>query len=332
MASRILISRTDRLGDVVLTLPIAGYLKSVLPNSTIGFLCTEYTKSIVERSKYIDEIVIWDHLQSSDLSEQIKVFQRFDCIVHVYPNKKVAWLAKKARVPLRIGTSHRVYHWLTCNKLVNLNRKTSPYHEAQINFILFKHFGLKVIPDLKEIANYYGINPFVGEQFSAQYPKDKINIALHPKSGGSAREWNIENFDALIKLLDLKKYRIFITGSDSERSGIEPLLKKNPLVIDMVGKFSLDKFIEFLSSVDIFVAASTGPLHVSASLGKATIGLFPPVRPMFTLKWGPVGSRSSSLVVGNNNCEKCRKTKTCECVNDITPDMVLNKIESQIQK
>jgi ADP-heptose:LPS heptosyltransferase len=98
------------------------------------------------------------------------------------------------------------------------------------------------------------------------------------------------------------------------------LLKKNPMVIDMVGKFSLNKFIEFLSSIDIFVAASTGPLHISASLGKATIGLFPPVRPMFPLKWGPIGLRSSSLVVGNNNCEKCRKTKRFEnCIKLISP-------------
>lgn len=329
---RILISRTDKLGDVVLTLPIIGYLKNQFPNMEIGFLCTEYTKPLVGRSDYIDEILCWNHLQSFCTSEQIRTFQKYDCIVHVYPNKKVAFLAKKARIQLRIGTSHRVYHWLTCNSLINLERNKTRLHEAQLNFILFKRFGLKKVPDLKEVISYFSINTFSDEQFGTQYPNNKINIALHPKSGGSPREWSLENFDSLIKLLSTDKYRIFITGSESERKLIEPLLQNNPSVIDKIGSFTLDTFLDFLSSIDIFVASSTGPLHASAALGTITIGLFPPIRPIDPIRWGTLGLKASYLVEGSETCNKCKNTKICECINRISPDTVLKKIESELSK
>ena len=38
----ILICRTDNIGDVVLPLPLAGYLKQRFPDARIGFLCRAY--------------------------------------------------------------------------------------------------------------------------------------------------------------------------------------------------------------------------------------------------------------------------------------------------
>lgn len=329
MIKSILISRTDRIGDVVLTLPMAGYLKKHMPLLKIGFLCTDYTKPIVERSEHVDEIINWSDLQLLDIMNQVKKIEEYDSIVHVFPDKKIARLAKNAKVPWRIGTSHCVYNWLTCNKLVNLKRNKSFYHESQLNLILLRQFGLKEIPDLKEIATYYGIRHSV-DNFHSSYTDEKISIALHPKSGGSSREWSIENYDALIKLLDSSRYRIFITGSESEHSNLAPLIRNNSSVIDMVGKLTLVKFVDFLSSIDVFVAASTGPLHISAALGKIAIGLFPPKRPLFPLRWGPIGMRASYLTSGKEACTNCRKTNICECLNSISPIKVKKEIESQL--
>jgi ADP-heptose:LPS heptosyltransferase len=101
-------------------------------------------------------------------------------------------------------------------------------------------------------------------------------------------------------------------------------------VIDTIGVFTLDKFIDFLSSIDVFFAASTGPLHVSAALGTITIGLFPPIRPIFPSRWGTLGSKASYLVDGSETCTDCRNTKICKCVNRITPQTVQKKIESEL--
>ena len=51
---KILISRTDSIGDVILTLPMAGLIKKNYPDSVIFFLGRTYTKETIALSKHID--------------------------------------------------------------------------------------------------------------------------------------------------------------------------------------------------------------------------------------------------------------------------------------
>ena len=55
--SHILISRTDSIGDVVLTLPVAKFLKDRFPETKISFLGKAYTRPVIEACIYVDEFV-----------------------------------------------------------------------------------------------------------------------------------------------------------------------------------------------------------------------------------------------------------------------------------
>lgn len=61
---RIIISRTDSLGDVVLCLPVAGVLRRLFPQSTIIFLGKAYTRDLITSCEYIDEFADWEQLRS----------------------------------------------------------------------------------------------------------------------------------------------------------------------------------------------------------------------------------------------------------------------------
>jgi ADP-heptose:LPS heptosyltransferase len=152
--SRIIISRTDSLGDVMLTLPLAGLCKQLYPNCEVLFLGRTYTQNILSCFADLDRIITLDELQQMPMYQQINAIQDLhaDVIIHVFPNKQIAKLAKAAAIPLRIGTSHRIFHWTTCNKRVNLSRKNSPLHEAQLNLALAKPLGAKEHYTLEEIA------------------------------------------------------------------------------------------------------------------------------------------------------------------------------------
>jgi heptosyltransferase-3 len=43
----ILISRTDAIGDVVLTLPMAAYIKELMPGTIVSFLGRTYTQPVI---------------------------------------------------------------------------------------------------------------------------------------------------------------------------------------------------------------------------------------------------------------------------------------------
>lgn len=156
--NRILISRTDNIGDVVLTLPMAGAIKQKYPNAKILFLGKKYTKAVVECSENIDEFYDWDEIKKLNNKKEIFKNLKCDTIIHVFPNIEISKLAKEAKIKNRIGTNRRLFHWIYCNKKVSLSRKNSDSHECQLNLKLLEPLNIKDRFELKSIPDLYGFN------------------------------------------------------------------------------------------------------------------------------------------------------------------------------
>ncbi len=322
--NRIIISRTDAIGDVILTLPIAGVLKQQLPNTKVVFLGRNYTKAIVQQSRFVDEFISWDNLEVLSPKECIQALEQIkaDAIVHVFPNATIAKRAKQAKIPFRIGTSRRIFHWTTCNVKVQLSRKKSSLHEAQLNLKLLAPLGIKTDYDLKTLPDFYGfsIPQQPSEKVQALLSKDKFNLILHAKSHGSAREWGIDNFLKLIDLLPQEQFRIFISGTDKEKNELTPL-REHPKTVDVCSFFNLEEFIQFIALADGLMAASTGPLHIAAAFGKKAIGVYPVARAMHPRRWAPVGKQAKFLIF-DEHCPVCGSGKFCECIRKIEPQLI----------
>ena len=58
---KILVLRPDRLGDVILTLPVVRNLKEAFPEATITYLCTDYTSPILKTYSLISDLIIFNN-------------------------------------------------------------------------------------------------------------------------------------------------------------------------------------------------------------------------------------------------------------------------------
>ena len=326
----ILISRTDSIGDVVLTLPMAGIIKQFLPQSKLIFLGRNYTKDVIALSEHVDEFVSYDDVLKLNASEQIETFKKLKAthIIHVFPVKEIAHLAKKSGIKNRIGTTNRLWHWFTCNIKISLSRKNSDLHEAQLNTKLLTPLGITKEFSIEELVSAYGFTkvPTLEKIHLDLIDKTKTTIILHPKSKGSAREWGLDNFSNLITQLDKTKHQIFISGTAQEGELVKDLIAKHSEVINLTGKLSLQQFIAFIYQCDVLIAASTGPLHIAAALEKKAIGLFAPMRPIHPGRWKPIGKHANYLVL-NKDCSDCRKTMNCHCIREIKIMEVIKLIE-----
>jgi len=315
----ILISRTDAIGDVVLTLPLCGYLKSVYPDVKISFLGRTYTGPVINCCTAVDDFINYDELKALPLTEQAAFLKskNIDIIIHVYPRKEIANLARLARIELRIGTTNRLFHWFNCNKLVKLSRKNSTLHEAQLNIKLLSPLGINIIPAKEKLPDYYAFEP-KGElpmPIAGLFDKERFNLILHPKSHGSGREWSLDRFGELINMLPPHQFKIFITGSDKEKALLKDWIATLPVhIVDMTGKLSLDELIRFIGNADGLLAASTGPLHIAAATGIHALGLYPILPSIHARRWGPIGKKAEYI-----------ETKGGD-LNNITAEAVSSKI------
>jgi heptosyltransferase-3 len=236
----------------------------------------------------------------------------------VFPNKHVATIARQAGIELRIGTTNRVFHWFTCNKLVKLSRKKSNLHEAQLNLVLLQPFGLKEVQPLSAVIDHYSFvcKTLLPQALKNVFGGDKFNLIIHPKSHGSGMEWGLENYARLIKSLPADKFNVIITGSDKEKALLTEWIKTLPqTVIDMTGKMSLDELIAFIFNADGLLASGTGPLHIAAAAGINTLGLFPSVRPIHPERWAPLGKRAGYLESQTENLDSITTNMVSEKIN-----------------
>jgi ADP-heptose:LPS heptosyltransferase len=320
----ILISRTDSIGDVILTLPLAGYLKQRIPDCRIIFLGREYTRPVVACCTHIDRFLLKeDFLRMNSAADFGDLLP--DVILHVFPNRDIARKAKKLKIPLRIGTSHRLYHWFTCNRLPNLGRKNSDWHESLLNIKLSESLGIQTPENEDRLFECYGFNtPDCALPAELTARDGRCRIILHPKSQGSAREYPLEHYARLINMLPEKDYRIFISGTEAEGRVLKPLyqLLKRP-VEDITGTMSLTEFIHFISTCDALCAASTGPLHIAAALGIHALGIYVPLRPVYPSRWKPLGLHTK-VFVKSGSCVSCSDMSVCECIRSIQPEEIAN--------
>lgn len=325
IGKRIIISRTDNLGDVILTLPLLGYLKAVMPEVRIYFIGKAYTHAVIDKCIYVDKFIDREEI----LSEPEKLREiHADSILFIYPDRALARIAQKVGIRKRVATAHRWFNWLYCNHRVDFSRLRSRSHESQLNFKLLSPFKIYWDFDQKEMGALYGLVPTL-QDHRAQLSSTHFNLIIHPKSKGSAREWDLNNYLELAKSLPADRYRIFVTGLKNEGDVIrqeKPALFEQPHVTDMTGKLSLDELMSFVSQADGLVACSTGVLHLAAALGKFALGLYSPMRPIHPGRWMPIGPLAGYLVI-QKNCSDCRRSKECQCVNDITPAEVKQRIQ-----
>jgi ADP-heptose:LPS heptosyltransferase len=292
---KILISRTDAIGDVSLTLPVCVALKQQFPEAELVYLCRKYTAPVVACFEPIDDMLIYEELEALSNDERAFKLEGFSAVLHLFPNKIVANWCKQARIPLRVGTAHRLHHWWTCNLLPWFSRKRSDLHEAQLNFYLAKAIGYPNIPNWIEIKQTSAFR--VEDSLPAEFQSHDFSkvILLHPKSNGSGVELPFEKYAELSLLLVEKGFEVFFTGTEKEGELFRNQIPKNSKIKDVTGLWDLKTFIAIISKSKALIACSTGPYHLAGLCQIQAIGLFTNTRPIHPGRWAALGTQSKAL-------------------------------------
>jgi len=304
----------------------------------VVFIGRAYTAPVAAACPWVDEMVDFDELKKLPAAAQVGALRRYEAaaIIHVFPNRALAVLARRAGISVRIGTRNRWWHWLTCNRLVALSRRHSPLHEAQLNLQLLAPLApaeVMPLPAVAALVRLQAPEPLAPSwrQLLAQRSPGQLNVVLHPRSRGSAREWGLDNFGHLARLLHRAGHRVFITGTAAEGAELAGWLAENApyLAADLTGQLALPQFLALLAAADGVVAGSTGPLHLAAALGRHALGLYPPIRPMHPGRWGPLGPWAEYLVFDRPDCEDCRaRPAACTCIKAIAAGEVAARVRA----
>lgn len=332
----LLIVRTDRIGDVILTLPLAGIIKEHYPDCKISFLVKEYTAPLLYGSAPIDQIISLPE-ESGKLKflQALRILKKnkFDSALVVRPTFLVALLMLLAGIKFRIGTGYRWYSFLF-NKKIYEHRKYAEFHELEYNVHLLKYFD--IIESINRSNVKYNISidsrsELKIQQLLLEHIKDQSLpiIIFHPGSAGSAADLPVSKMKELIHLTAQGlNVNIVLTGNKQEIEICRQLTgEKN--VVNFAGMLNLEELKALINKAALLIANSTGPIHIASALGKNVIGFYPKVKACSPERWGPY-TEKAAVFQPKLECENCtiEKCKELDCMSSIE----MNEVFEQVRK
>lgn len=281
----VLVSRTDKIGDVILTLPLINEVKRLIPRARISFLISNKLENLIDGYKDVDKVFF---IEDININNFLKT-EKFDVAISVFPRKELAMAFYKAGIKYRAGTAYRLYSVLF-NERIKEHRKHADKHEADYNLNLLSFLGKEISYDKKFFFKYSN------EELGSLKGKIPFNlqhkfIVIHPGSKGSARDLPMDKIIAIPETIinDFPEYKIVLTGIKQEKP-ITQLFKEiyKDKVIDLAGEITLRELLILIDKSSLFISNSTGPIHIAGALNKNIIGFYPNSAPMNATRWRPL--------------------------------------------
>jgi heptosyltransferase-2 len=233
------------------------------------------------------------------------------------------------------------------NRFLNLYKLASTVKNMDLAFSFRKNFTTKFLMFFiqakekfiykrytkKEIHQVIRYNDFVNNSLNTNTNASNLSISLDkdlitikkPKRSlginpgatyGSAKRWYPEEF-AKVAIELSTKYDIIIFGGPGEvdiAQDIENEIQKHNITnyVNKAGKTSVEELIREIASLDLFVTADSGPMHIAAAFDVKTISIFGPTKYTETSQWM---NQNSYMVNKHMECAPCMK-RVCPLKGD----------------
>jgi len=306
---KLLIIRNDKLGDFILSIPVFSLIKQYLPDSELHAFVPKYTSEIALNCPSIDRTII-DPGHSAKFSEQLKTLQKirtekYDAIITLYSTTRVGIFSFFSGAKYRLAPATKLAQMFYNHKLVQRRSKSlKPEYEYNLDL------GIKYLSDIGVSVKDKPKTPFlqfeeneirsIRTDFCKKYNIDihtKL-IFIHPGTGGSATNLNIKQYADLIKNLNLNEQVTFVitAGPDEiDYANKLSILLKNTSHIVYHSTAGLLNFAKIIQCCDLFISASTGPLHIAGALNRPTAAFYQRRRSATALRWQTLNSENRRL-------------------------------------
>ena len=311
--SRILVTRADRLGDLVLSTPVFSSLRRAFPNARIACLTFLENREAVEGNPFLDEVILYEK-KGSEKGIAGNLFfasrlarKKFDLVIHLHATRRMHFVSWLAGIPVRIGW-RRKCAWALTHSFEDI-KKEGKKHEAQYNFDLLKPLGV-CVPDTLETFFPLSEKARLSFEMLADHldlRRDKPWMVLNPSASCPSKIWPPERFGDLVEKISEKyDFRFIAIGTRKDRPRVEKLKSRTrTAVYDLSGKLTLGMLGILLKDSALLISNDSGPVHIASAVGTPVVSIFGRNQPgLSPARWGPL-SGDSRIVWKDVGCPKC---------------------------
>ncbi len=308
MKKKILFIRLRLLGDIVFTIPAVQLYKKKYPESEIYYLAEERFQEMAEIIPGINEVItVPDRMGIKEILLFRKKIKKLgiQTVIDFHSGPRSALLTLLSGAKNRIGYRTPNRNW-AYNRLVPRKSENLNSHSVENQARLLTPLGI----DIQEIPVYPEI------EISDEHVSNKITkivelnkkIVIHIGAKKRYRDWGIENFSSLIKLLSYDNYNIFLIGKGEEEEKRGKYLKDLYNTHDFTGRLSIREILFMIAHSDVYFGADSGPLQLASLTNTPIVALYGPNIPEIS---GPYRNENVTIIQLDLDCIPCHQ-KSCK--------------------
>ena len=305
---RIVVARNDRIGDFILALPCFKLLRRHLPDCELVAYVPEYTREIATMCPAIDRTVTDPKLEKKPTIEKVSAEWRnehFDLLVALRPTWDVAWPGRNARIPVRVGPLTNRYSLLFTHPL-RQHRSKSIKPEWDYNLDLARYalslYGIDGADAVQRPVVDLDANRVLRrrEELRDRFGLDlrRPIVFVHPGQSGTSANLSTAQYETMIRSLESPDgHNLVISAGPGELGLAQELSQRLPDVPHAVYESTegIRAYAETIANASLFIASSTGPLHVAGMLDRPTAGFYESRITRGKLRWQTLNSAERRL-------------------------------------
>ena len=346
MKPRILLIRLSALGDIVVSLPAIAALRETRPDVAIDWLVEDRFAGLLDEVVGVDRVLVFPRGRATRVSPIVRHVralraERYEAAVDLQGNLKSAGQLAAARAQRKIGLAARHAKegaHRAARERVDLPTSRT-VHRAERARSLLAPLGVG-IPANGEASRWpdsmrpeFRRHADVEEELDRDLgpPGGHPRVLIHPGTSafGAFKRLPAATFGEVARSLadDGATVRV-IHGPGEEALAKEVADASDGAAEVLPPRHGLRGLIATTRRADLVIASDSGPLHLAAAAGAATVGLFGPKDPAI---YAPPFSRSR-VVRHPVPCSPCSLRRCADpiCMTDMTAGEVVAAARSAL--
>lgn len=291
------------LSHVMLATPLLATLSQANPKAQFDWAISDWARPAIVTNPRITQFIRTgegpvdqaSRNEIQELTQRIRAEQYDTCFIP-HPSAKLAQIAWRAGIPQRIGIHSKG------SGFANTTAVSPPkgeQHAATVYLSLAQAIGINptnALPAMEfypKDAEYTAVTQRLIDQVN--WLGDQPLVILHPGGGqGSAtddpgRRWPLERFVLLGNHIIRKhKARIIVVGSNHDYKMAQSIVgMMSGTAVNWSGKITLGELGALCELATLYVGNDTGPTHIAAAMGCATIAIYGSSDPQISSPYSP---------------------------------------------
>jgi ADP-heptose:LPS heptosyltransferase len=278
------------IGDSLVASIVARALRSRF--GRVDALTLPGHRATLERVPDVDEVMV-DEGELDAVAAAVAQ-REYDACVVTWATARTARVAQRARVPVRVGQSRRIYSFRFTHRIVVRSERgdvTSHWSDTLLDFA--RAIGCDVVD------REYRFVPTAQDEREAEAVRAGRArfLLLNPCNAIASRRdrWPLEAWTALAREL-VRRYNadVLVSGADNDAAMTQAIARsaESDRVVSIGGSTGVGAFGALAQSALGFVGITTGSMHVAAAVGSPTVGIFP-FQTDYPDRWAPLGKRTA---------------------------------------